>query len=250
MPPFSMEHWLYPPASQRTSQFPAPGPTFHLDTHPIQVGRAPGRACPVRQAARAAAAAGPPSGDPSGVIAGHIAEPTAAAFRNPPPIRGWLTIHCMAHHSFRLDTLAPGAPRCSLVCLQYDFQHRLLAFLYASARAPLSNHYSGCAFVDSLEAQASIRCCRAPHLGLAAPLQHVCCSAHRFVQGVGGLEQQKARRCLCGVAITSFFLGQLAPRLAEGRTSLAYAALCRPVTLWWDHPHTCPTPEARAVGWS
>ncbi|KAL4444278.1 hypothetical protein ABPG75_012015 [Micractinium tetrahymenae] len=37
---------------------------------------------------------------------------------------------------------------------QYEFQHRLLAFLYAASRAPLSAHYAGGPLVDALEEQA------------------------------------------------------------------------------------------------
>lgn len=41
--------------------------------------------------------------------------------------------------------------------MQYEFRHRLLAFLYAASRAPLSTHYSAGALVAALEEEVSAR---------------------------------------------------------------------------------------------
>ena len=88
------------------------------------------------------------------------------------------TVHCATSPAWQALHPSILPPLC---CPQYEFQHRVLAFLYAAARSPLNAHYSAGPLVDSLEAKAgrgSLRypCCEVPNV-------LVCWDRHRGSQG-------------------------------------------------------------------
>lgn len=61
------------------------------------------------------------------------------------PLQAYPPVHPLAR--------LPNRPPPSTRPLQYEFHHRLLAFLYAASRAPLSTPYAGSTLVEALEAE-------------------------------------------------------------------------------------------------